>query len=115
MAGNRWEDVVSKEVPVVGGGGEPEEVGDVGEAVKVASKAELEDVSVEGEGEPLGDSEGVPNGVVAAEELGDGVAHAAVDGPGVGDAKTRAGSLTSGSGTGTGSGTAGAFSRGCRV
>ena len=76
---------MSKEVPVVGGCGEPEEVGDVVEAVKVASKAELEAVSVEGEGEPLGDSEGVPNGVVAADELGDGVAHAEGEGPGGGD------------------------------
>jgi len=106
---------MAEEAPVVGGGGEGEEVGDVVEAVKVPSKAELEAVSVEGEGEPLGDSEGVPNGVVAAEELGDGVAHVEVEGPGVGDEMTRAGSLASGSGTGAGSSTAGACSSGCRV
>ena len=74
-----------EEVPLVVGPGEGEVVGGLESAVNVFSKSEVEAVRVDGEGEPVGDSEGVPNGVVSAELFGSGVAHVEGEGPGGGD------------------------------
>ena len=74
------------------GPGEGEVVGGVESAVNVLSQAEVEAVSVDDDGEPVGDSEGVPNGVVSVERLGPGVAHVAGPGDAGGVATTKAGS-----------------------
>ena len=83
---------MAEEVPLVVGPVEGEVVGGLESAVNVLSKSEVEAVRVDDEGEPVGDSEGVPNGVVSVELLGPGVAHVAGPGEAGGVATTKAGS-----------------------